>query len=170
MRLGSFQAIVRALNGAGVRYLVAGGLAVNAHGFLRMTKDADLVIALDPENIRATFTALAALGYQPLVPLTSDQFASSELREKLSREKEMKVLQFFSDAHRQTPIDVFVSEPFDFHHEYQRAHVRTLDDAGDVPFVSLDTLLRMKREVARAQDLIDVEQLELLQGADGKTP
>jgi len=40
-------------NEAGVRFLVAGGLAVNAHGYVRFTKDADLVIDLTAENIRA---------------------------------------------------------------------------------------------------------------------
>ncbi len=34
MRLASFEAIVQALEAGGVRYLVAGGLAVNAHDAL----------------------------------------------------------------------------------------------------------------------------------------
>lgn len=37
MKLASFETIVRALTGAGVRYLVVGGLAVNAHGYGRKT-------------------------------------------------------------------------------------------------------------------------------------
>ena len=41
MKLTSFEAIVRALNAANVRYLVAGGLAVNAHGYARFTNDVD---------------------------------------------------------------------------------------------------------------------------------
>ena len=44
VKLASFEAIVRALEHAGVRYLVARGLAVNAHGYLRFTHDVDLVI------------------------------------------------------------------------------------------------------------------------------
>jgi len=44
MKLASFEAIARALDDAGVRYLVAGGLAVNAHGYLRFTKDVDIVV------------------------------------------------------------------------------------------------------------------------------
>jgi hypothetical protein len=67
--LASFEAIVRALNEAGVRYLVAGGLAVNAQGYLRFTKDADVVIQLVPDNIKRAFAALAALGYKPLAPV-----------------------------------------------------------------------------------------------------
>jgi len=43
MRLASFETIAKALESADVRYLVAGGLAVNAHGILRFTKDIDLV-------------------------------------------------------------------------------------------------------------------------------
>lgn len=46
VKLESFESIVRALNDAGVRYLIAGGLAVNAHGYLRFTKDVDFVIQL----------------------------------------------------------------------------------------------------------------------------
>ena len=40
MKVGSFEAVIQALEGAGVRYLVAGGLAVNAHGYLRFTRSA----------------------------------------------------------------------------------------------------------------------------------
>ncbi len=38
MKLTSFEALVAALESAGVRYLIAGGLAVVAHGYARFTK------------------------------------------------------------------------------------------------------------------------------------
>ena len=44
MKLATFDAVCRALNDASVRFLVAGGLAVNAHGYLRLTYDVDLVV------------------------------------------------------------------------------------------------------------------------------
>ena len=75
MRLASFEALARALEEAGVRYLVAGGLAIAAHGYLRFTKDADLVIQPAPENIHRTFAALGSLGYRPSVPVMAEQFA-----------------------------------------------------------------------------------------------
>ncbi len=166
MRLASIEAIVRALNEAVVRFLVAGGLAVSAHGYLRFTKDADLVLELTPENIRAAFAALARVGYRPLVPITAEEFGDSALRARLIRDKGMRVLQFWSDAHRETPVDVFVHVPFDFGDEYARALVKPLLDAGDVRFVSIPTLIRMKQEADRPQDRIDVEHLRLLLGAD----
>lgn len=162
MRLGSFEAIVRVLAEAGVRYLVAGGIAVNAHGFLRQTKDADLVVKLDPDNISALFAALATIGYRPLVPITAEQLADPELRATLVRDKEMKVLQFYSDLHRETPVDVFVFEPFPFDAEDSRAMLKSLASSQPVRFVSLRTLIRMKEELGREQDRVDVENLRLL--------
>jgi hypothetical protein len=55
-----------------VRYLVAGGLAVAAHGYLRFTKEVDIVIRLIPDNIDRTFAALSSLGYRPSVPITKE--------------------------------------------------------------------------------------------------
>jgi hypothetical protein len=43
MKLTSFTVSVSALEKAGVRYIVADGLAVNAHGYLSFTKDVDIV-------------------------------------------------------------------------------------------------------------------------------
>jgi len=41
------QTIAAALNDADVNYLIAGGLAVVAHGYVRVTMDVDLVIDFD---------------------------------------------------------------------------------------------------------------------------
>jgi len=153
---------MRAMNEAGVRFLVAGGLAVSAHGYLRFTKDADLVLELTPENVRAAFAALASVGYRPLVPITAEQFGDSALRTMLVQEKGMQVLQFWSDQHRETPVDVFVQVPFEFSDEYARALVKPLPGAGDVRFVSIPTLIRMKEEAGRSQDRIDIEHLRML--------
>jgi hypothetical protein len=161
MRLNSFEAIITALNTANVRYLVAGGLAVNAHGYLRYTKDADLVIELLPENILAALHALGELGYRPAIPVKAEDFADRETRESWARDKGMKVFQLFSDSHPETPIDIFVEHPFDFSREHPKALIKPLATAGDVPFVSLDTLIEMKTAAGRAQDHADIENLRL---------
>ncbi len=161
MKLASIEAVVRALNGEGVRVLVAGGLAVNAHGYLRFTRDADLVLDLEPDNVRRAFEALGRLGYRPSVPITADGFADADLRERWVREKHMRVLQFWSDQHRETPLDVFVQAPFAFDEEYTRALVKELAGAGPVRFVSLRTLIRMKESAGRPEDRIDIEHLRM---------
>jgi len=160
MKLASFEALIAALEDGGVRYLVAGGLAVNAHGYLRFTKDVDVVVRLVADNVERTFAALSSLGYKPSVPITAAQFADGTQRESWIRDKGMQVLQFWSDAHRETPIDVFVSEPFDFEEEYGRALVKPLGSIA-VRFVSIPTLIQMKERAGRPQDKVDVEHLRM---------
>lgn len=160
MKVASFKAVVTALETARVRYLVAGGLAVNAHGYLRYTKDVDLVVELIPDNIRRAFAALDTLGYRPNVPIAAEQFADATSRETWIRDKGMKVLQFWSDAHRETPIDVFVIAPFAFEEVYLGALVKPL---GPIPvrFVPILALIRMKEEAGRPQDRIDIDYLRM---------
>jgi hypothetical protein len=163
VKLLSVQALFRALNESGVRFLVAGGLAVNAHGYLRFTKDADLVLHFGADNIRRAFAALAALGYHPIVPVTASQFADEAVRTSWVRDKGMQVLQFFSDAHPETPVDVFAAEPFPFDGECAQAMVKELEGSGPVRFVSLATLIRMKEMVGRPEDRLDVANLRMRQ-------
>ena len=157
MKLSGFEAIVRALNGAGVRYLLVGGLAVNAHGYGRNTFDVDIVIQLNPENIERAFDALVA-DYHPHVPISALWFADAKLRERWRREKNMLVLRFWSDSHPETPLDVFVYEPFDFDTEWAVAWWQDFAPDVGVPVIRLDALRRMKREVGRSQDLADLDR------------
>jgi len=168
VRLASVEAIVSALNDADVRYLVAGGLAVNAHGYLRFTKDVDFVVQLVRQNIEHAFGALRTLGYRPTVPITAEQFANAELRNGWIRDKGMQVLQFWSDAHRETPVDVFVAELFVFDDEYQRALIKPLYGTITVRVVSIPTLIRMKELAGREQDRIDIEHLRMRLEDDAK--
>jgi hypothetical protein len=162
MEVRSVEAIVRALNDARVQYLIVGGLAVNAHGYERFTKDVDLVIGLEWENIVRGLNALLAIGYQIRIPITPAQFADPALREDWRREKNMVVLQLWSDAHFRTPIDVFVYEPFDFQAELARALQLSLADGLLAPVVSYETLLKLKQAAGRSQDLADIEKLHKL--------
>lgn len=162
MEVRSVEAVVQALNSAGVRYLIVGGLAVNAHGYVRLTRDIDIVLALDEANAARGVTSLINVGYRLAIPITPEQFADASLREKWRAEKNMIVLKLWSDSHRRTPVDVFVYEPFDFSAELPKAHAVEIAPGVTAPVVSLDTLLQMKRVAGRPHDLIDIEELERL--------
>lgn len=168
MKLESVKAIVEALNGAEVRYLVVGGLAVVAHGYVRYTKDVDLVIQLVPDNVRRAMRALQGLGYRPGVPVRAEEFADAENRMRWIREKGMTVFQLWSDAHRETPVDLFVAEPFDFDKEYEAALRKSLFGRLEVRVATIPTLIRMKEAAGRAEDKVDVERLrERLRDGEG---
>jgi hypothetical protein len=163
MKVSSVEAVLRALNGAGVEYLVAGGLAVNAHGYGRATFDVDLVVRLTPKTVDRLFAVLASLGYMPLVPVRAEEFGDRETRERFIREKGMVVLQFWSDQHRETRVDVFAREPFDFGKEFQGAHLEDLAPGVPVRFVALRTLIQMKELAGRPKDLDDARHLRWIQ-------
>lgn len=166
MKLTSLGAITRALDEAGVRFIVVGGLAVVAYGYGRQTQALDIVIRLQPEDVKGAFGALAALGYRPRVPVTAKGFADPEQRAQWIEHKGMTVLNFHSDQHAATPVDVFVTEPFDFDEEYRLAMVEDIAPGAPVHIRRLGTLLRLKREAGRPQDLADIAELTLLHGQD----
>jgi hypothetical protein len=162
VKVATIEAIVRALNAANVPFIVVGGFAVVAHGYVRLTHHIDLVIRLDAGTIQDAFRALASLEYHPRVPVSADAMADPAQRARWIDEKGMQVLNFDSDRHRETPVDIFVREPFDFANEHRRAMVRELAPGVPVRILRLATLLRLKEEAGRPQDLADVAELRSL--------
>ena len=160
MEVRSVEAIVRALNTAEVQYLIVGGLAVNAHGYVRLTRGVDIVLQLDPANVSRALSALFDVGYQMSIPAKPEDFANPETREDWRHRKGMVTLKLWSDEHQRTPVDIFVYEPFDFTKEYAAATAREVSPGVTARVVSLETLIKMKRDAGRAQDLIDIEELQ----------
>jgi hypothetical protein len=146
------------LNRDDVRYIVVGGLAVVAHGYVRLTHDLDLVLDMDENNLKRAMKVLTALDYYPRVPVNAEDFAIAANREKWIVEKNMVVFSMTSDSHRDTVVDIFVRSPFDFAEEYQAA--LPFDLCGvRVPIVSKAALIKLKQEAARPKDLMDIEYL-----------
>lgn len=160
MEVRSIEIIVKALNGAKVKYLIVGGLAVNAHGFVRLTRDVDIVLGLQRENAARGLNALLQAGWRLAIPEKPEAFADAATRERWRTEKNMIVLKLWSDAHRRTPVDIFVYEPFDFKKESAQADELEVCPGIFAPVVSLKTLLKMKREAGRPQDLEDIRELK----------
>ena len=59
--LDDLLALCRALRAEGVRYLLIGGFAVILHGFVRTTKNIDLLVDPSDQNVAAVRRALATL-------------------------------------------------------------------------------------------------------------
>lgn len=159
MKAQQARRIFEALNGAGCRYLVVGGIAVIAHGFVRLTTDIDIVLQLTPENVQAAMGALANLRYQPLVPVDPREFGDPAARERWAVEKSMIVFQMLDFDDTRTRLDIFIREPFDFDFEYERALWDDFDGVR-VPIVALEQLRKLKLAAGRPQDLIDLQTLD----------
>lgn len=159
MKIETLRAILHLLNHAGVRYLIAGGVAVNIHGYQRMTHDLDLVIHLEKNNILTALRALSELNYQPNIPVNMEDFADPDKRREWIQSKHMKVFSLVSEAHPETTLDIFAEEPFDFETEYQKATSVDLDRDLCVRVVSVSSLIEMKKQADRDRDRDDIQHL-----------
>lgn len=156
-----FEPIFEILEGAGVRYVVVGGVAVNLHGHQRFTKDLDLVLDLAGERLLGGLRALREAGYRPSLPVRVEDFADPAVRERWIREKNMRVFQMYHDGRRVT-VDIMVSIPVPFDELWSRAEEVRLERTT-VKVASIEDLIRMKRDAGRTQDLTDIEALETIQ-------
>jgi predicted nucleotidyltransferase len=163
--LGDIERVLEALNSAGVRYLVVGGVAVVLHGHLRTTADLDLVVQLERDNVLRAMGALASLGYRPRAPVAAEAFADEEVRESWVRDKGLTVFSLWSSHAPTLEVDLFVREPFGFADVYARALRAPLENTV-AWVVSLPDLIALKTQARRPQDLEDIEALEALEAGD----
>jgi len=161
MERRSIEAIAEALNHADVRYLIVGGVAVVAHGFVRFTAGLDLVLDPNASALERAVRALAGLGYRPRAPVPIEQFADAARRAEWVSQEGLTVFSLFSAAHAATELDLFVECPFDFEAAWGRSLRR---DSGGVTmtFAGLPDLLALKRAAGRPQDMLDVAELEAI--------
>ncbi|MBI3299710.1 MAG: hypothetical protein HYZ75_16205 [Elusimicrobia bacterium] len=164
MERSSIESIVRGLNEAGVRYLIVGGLAVVAHGYLRFTADLDLVLDMESENLLKGLAVLKALGYRPRAPVPIEDFADGSKRRSWTEEKNLKVFSLYSQQHQATEVDVFVEAPFDFSLAYPEALSQPVAEGVNALFVDYARLVELKRKAGRPRDLDDLSRLRALKG------
>jgi hypothetical protein len=145
------ERILKVLTEHGVEYVLIGGLAVQTHGHVRTTNDADLIPAPDPENLERLASALRALDAKVLNPGEEETPVDAKMLPRAT------IWQF---ASRDGGIDVVHEVPGGrpFAELSERAlRVRLVEI--EVPVVDLDDLIRMKLARGRPVDLADVAAL-----------
>jgi hypothetical protein len=165
MERRSVEKIVRALQDRDVRYLIVGGLAVVAHGYVRLTADVDVFLDLERANVTRALEGLGSLGYRPRAPVPLADFADETKRASWVRDKDLKVFSLHSPEHPATEVDLFVEAPCDFATAYGRAKRQEVAPGAVATFAGLDDLLEMKARAGRDQDREDVQRLrEIAEG------
>lgn len=145
------ERILRALAEHGVEYVLIGGLAVQTHGHVRTTNDADLIPAPRPANLSRLADALRSLDARVLNPGLED----TEIDAKM-----LPTARIWQFGTRDGGIDVMHDVPGGRPYEElsARAFRVRLGDI-EVPVVDLDDLIQMKLARGRPIDLADVAAL-----------
>lgn len=156
-----YREIFEALMKARIRFVVAGGVALNLLGVPRFTADLDLIIALSRENVLRFVKCLSELGYKTKLPVKAEFFADEKTRKKWIEEKNMMVFSFYKRDCPYELVDVFVKEPMPFDEIWQKRERVRLGNVF-IPVISVDHLIILKKKANRLQDISDVESLKRL--------
>lgn len=143
--------IFRAMDEFGVEYVLIGGIAVQTHGHVRMTSDADLIPAPDPANLERLAAALNSLDARVLNPGHESEVINAAMLPRST------IWQFTT---REGGVDVMHEVPGgrdypDLANDVLRVNLGEIE----VPVVSLEDLIRMKLARGRRLDLEDVAAL-----------
>ena len=143
--LEDLLSLCAALNREGARYLLIGGFAVILHGYVRGTKDIDLLVDTSPENVQAVKRALSTLPDNAVAAVADDEIGKYQV----VRVADEIVIDLMAAA---CGID------------YAQAAVEGIErrdvEGVSIPVASKPLLIRMKQTV-RDSDRADVQFLKL---------
>ncbi len=158
-----FEALLRALTGAKVKFIVVGGTAATAHGSARLTLDLDIVYERSKENTQALVSALAPhrpylRGAPPGLPFSWD------LR-TIERGLNFTLTTALGD------IDTLGEITGGGTYQDLLPHTVTLELFGmRCLCLSLECLIRVKRAAGRPKDFDAIAELETLkEGVEEKS-
>ena len=161
-RTSRYVDVFRALDDAGVRHVVVGGLAVVLHGHARLTVDLDLVVDLAPDPAARAMQVLTSLGLLPRLPVDARTFADATVRQQWVQERNLQVFSLHDPADPFREVDVFATTPVPFEELFADADLVRVDDVL-VRVASVPHLIVMKEAAGRPQDVQDVAALRRLQ-------
>lgn len=146
-------ALIAALVGADVDFVVIGGVAVVVQASPRFTRDLDISYATDTANLEKLGTLLVALGArlrggEDDLPFMPDP-------------RTLRHTQMLTLTTRDGDLDLLVDPPGSPGYPALRRHADLIDlDGNSVRIASLEDLIAMKRAAGRPQDRLDIESLE----------
>jgi predicted nucleotidyltransferase len=153
----AFDQLLRRLSEADVNFVLIGGLAVNAWGVVRGTKDVDIVIAPDPKNLkRLAEVAVQAHGHvQKGNAFLSSPFSiAAELAsgERVAIETNIGLLDVVQGLNGVPTYDDL------------RAQATDVEVLGVLVAVcSIEDLKAMKQAADRPRDRVDLEDLDSIE-------
>ena len=152
--------LLRALHDRGIEHIIVGGFAVSAHGFIRVTKDLDIVPSPAAENLERLAEMLRDLDASILD--TAD-FEAQEMPADPTRADDLTMGGNFCTQTDLGRLDVMQwlsgIDADDLYGELAREAIESSIDGLSVRVCGLNHLRAMKRAAGRPRDLEDLKGL-----------
>lgn len=149
-----FVEFIECLNNNNVKYVLIGGFAVIAHGFVRNTEDIDFFIENKKENIEKVLKTISEFYAIPILEGSVDEFY-----------KPKKMIQLGNKPNR---IDLIkAADGIEFHEVYP-ARISAKVKNITVEIIDIENLIKNKKASGRDKDLMDASELEKIKKHSGK--
>jgi len=158
-----FKTLFSSLNTASIKYMVAGGIAVNLYGIERATADVDIALELEEGNLLKFIGVTEKLSLRPKIPVRLEDFIDPEKRKSWRMNKGMMVFSLYDPKNPFFLIDIFTEIPFDFDVVYKQRKKIKFENIF-IPVVPIKELITMKEKSGRPQDRADVFYLKKIMG------
>ena len=156
-----YERELKALTESKARYVVIGGIAANMYGYPGGTFDLDLIVDLSEQNLDKIISTIKELGYIPRVPVNLNDLKDVKKREFWQKEKNMKAFGLVNPNNLAEHIDLLIYHTLDFEKVYNDKRI-IYAQGIEVPIVSLEDLLKLKKDANRSKDKDAIAFLERL--------
>ncbi len=152
--------VLREFQNQKVKYVIAGGIAVNMLGSMRSTADLDILVEMTDENLAKIIAILKKNGYKIKQPVDPMKIADEDTRKDWIKNKHLKANNFYKDDGAKE-IDILIDTPISYEEAVKNAEQI---NTGDIvlPIISIDDLIKMKHGTGRGLDEIDIKELNMI--------
>lgn len=141
-----FEEFIKLLNENKVEYLIIGGYAVSIYSRAKYTKDIDIWVNNNRRNAKKLLKVIKKFGFEKMELTIEDLI------------KEDTIIQLGYDPVR---IDILTGlEGIKFNEANSRKFLKKIKENLELPYISLDDLLKNKRLSGRPQDKFDIWWLQ----------
>ncbi len=157
------QDLIEDLTREGVKFIIAGGVAVVLHGVSRATMDIDAAIAMNIENLEKFLAVMKRNSMVPRAPVPAEELLDPSKRTAMVKEKGAIVFTFIDNDKPFKQLDVFLTESLSYEALVEDVDVFQIGNS-QVKVLSKKKLISLKRAVVpvRTKDLFDIEELSKL--------
>ncbi len=147
-----YDKIIKHFNNHSVRYLIVGGIAVNLYGSERTTKDLDIWVDINRQNLNLLRSAFLDMAYS--------EPGTDEAIQRLQK-GETVIVSDKTDKLMRADVMGLYSSHLDFNTAYEQRKIIKLGSLS-ASLISLDHLIETKLKAGRDKDLLDARNLSEL--------